>query len=296
MRTFAFGVLFVAAALSVSGQSFIGAGTHGTFYNGWDLFDSDSFATPAAQEAAVLGSNAQSSHDSFSAAVGGVGVFTYEDFEAGFPLGSIGTDPFSTTVNGVTYGLANHDTAGGVGGQSGFFNGTTDLDPGPGGTDSTRGYNMAPIASGFDGRNYFQIKPLSGASGEMNVAFGANVVRSFGFWLTGIEDTKNAVAFQVDYGGGKVDTRAVPQAAGSFGIGTLQFLGYIGDGDAIQGFSLVEATGVNVDIMAIDSLGYTSAVPEPEEWTAITMAFLGGLVLWRRRERALAPANIPPSR
>lgn len=279
-------------------QSFIGAGTHGTFYNGWDLFDSDALATPAAQEAAVLGTTAQSRHDDFVHAVGGVGVLTFEDFEVGFPLGSIGTDPFSTTANGVTYGLSHHDTAGGVGGQSGFFNGTTGLDPGPGGTDSTRGYNLAPMASGFDGGNYFQTKPLSGSPGELSVDFGAHFVRSFGFWLTGIEETKNTVTLQVDYGAGKVDTRVVPQAAGSFGIGTLQYLGYIGDGATIQGFSLVEATGANVDIFAIDSVGFTSAVPEPEEWTVVTLVALVGFAIWRRRSRsvALAPATVAPDR
>ena len=273
-------VLLMSMSSQASWAVSISVGSFGTFYSGVDAtFD----PIPPASPPALNSTDSHAARQSWLGAFSGSPTVTTQNFDSGFGYGSVASGAvLPQTVAGFTYSVSVFTAD-----QTGVFRaGGANTEPlGP---HSTRGFNVAEGFYTDASTGYFQVKTNSTASndGGLMVDFGGSGVTSFGFYLTGREQTKQDVNLVIEYANANIDTLS-PTAAGNFGIGGLGFVGYIGDGSEIKNFKLEEvfSAGAGEDIFAIDGLETLTVVPEPSSWLAMTV-FSGAAVLLVRRRRA----------
>lgn len=257
----------------------ISVGGHGTFYSGVDAtFD----PVPPSSPPALITTDSHAARQTWLGAFSGSPSVTTQNFDSGFTYGSVASGaPLPQTVASFTYSVSVFTAD-----QTGIFR-ASGADAEPLGPHSTRGFNVAEGFYTDSSTGYFQVKTNSSASndGGLMVDFGGSGVTSFGFYLTGREQTKQDVNLVIEYANSNIDTLS-PTAAGNFGIGGLGFVGYIGDGSEIKNFKLEEvfSSGGGEDIFAIDGLETLTVVPEPTSWFVMT-AFSGLAILLVRRRR-----------
>ena len=276
----------LSAALGLTSASAVTTliGSFGGFYEGSDS-SFDPFVSPTAS---LNTTDSYAGRQAWLSALPGSGTQITQNFDSGFAYGSVSSlIPDTQTVDGYTYSTAFYTAN-----QTGVFRAassdTSELDPVGSGPDSTRGFNVEEGQYNGADRGYFQVKvnSTSANDGGLKVDFGGNGVTSFGFYLTGREDTKQDVNLRIEYANSAIESVfTTATGTGNLGVGGLGFVGYIGNGNEIANFKLEEvyATGGNLDIFAID--GLVTVVPEPSAWgfTSALGVFL--LVASRRRNR-----------
>ena len=275
----------LSAALGLTSASAVTtlSGSFGGFYEG-----SDSSFDPLVSPTALLTpTDSYAGRQAWLSALPGSGTQITQNFDSGFAYGSASSLTDTQTVDGYTYSTAFYTAN-----QTGVFRAastdTSELDPVGSGPDSTRGFNVEEGQYNGADRGYFQVKvnSTSANDGGLKVDFGGNGVTSFGFYLTGREDTKQDVNLRIEYVNSDIeDVFTTATGTGNDGVGGLGFVGYIGNGNEIANFKLEEvyALGGKLDIFAID--GLVTVVPEPSAWgfTSALGVFL--LVASRRRNR-----------
>ncbi|MDA7510162.1 hypothetical protein N8612_00665 [Verrucomicrobia bacterium] len=276
----AFGISSAGAlAVSITGGSF------GNFYSGVDAT-----FKPFSSPPGLATTDSSLTRQAWLAAFSGSPTVTTQNFDSGFTYGavdaSLANAPNPQTVGGYTFSFSFF-----TGNQSGVYKGSSgdplelDFVSGP---DSTRGFNVEEGQYSGTDRGYFQVKPNSTGSndGGLKVDFGGTGVKSFGFYLTGREATKQDVNLKIEYVNSDVDTLS-PTSAGTINIGGLGFIGYIGNGNEIANFKLEEvfSSGVGEDIFAIDGLETLTVVPEPTTWGFLSGFGVIAVALIRRRRQ-----------
>ena len=276
-------LLSLSAALGLTSASAVTTpGSFGVFYEGSDGGFDPFVASPPALDATV----SYAARQAWLSALPGSGTQITQNFDSGFAYGSVSSQPDTQTVGGYTYSTAFYTAD-----QTGVFRASSS-DPSEldsyGGPHSTRGFNVEEGQYNGADRGYFQVKvnSTSANDGGLKVDFGGNGVTSFGFYLTGREDTKQDVNLRIEYVNSDIeDVFTTATGTGNDGVGGLGFVGYIGNGNEIANFKLEEvyALGGKLDIFAID--GLVTVVPEPSAWgfTSALGVFL--LVASRRRNR-----------
>jgi hypothetical protein len=275
----------LSAALGLTSASAVTTliGSFGGFYEGSDS-SFDPFVSPTAL---LTPTDSYAGRQAWLSALPGSGTQITQNFDSGFAYGSASSLTDTQTVDGYTYSTAFYTAN-----QTGVFRAassdTSELDPVGSGPDSTRGFNVEEGQYNGADRGYFQVKvnSTSANDGGLKVDFGGNGVTSFGFYLTGREDTKQDVNLRIEYVNSDIeDVFTTATGTGNDGDGGLGFVGYIGNGNEIANFKLEEvyALGGKLDIFAID--GLVTVVPEPSAWgfTSALGVFL--LVASRRRNR-----------
>lgn len=258
------------------------SGTFGAFHEG-----SDSSFNPLSSPPALDTTDSYAARQAWLSALPGSGTQITQNFDSGFAYGSVSSQPDTQTVDGYTYSTAFYTAD-----QTGVFRAAStvasELDP-VSGPDSTRGFNVEEGEYNGADRGYFQVKvnSTSANDGGLKVDFGGNGVTSFGFYLTGREDTKQDVNLRIEYVNSAIeDVITTATGTGNLTVGGLGFVGYIGDGNEIANFKLEEVYSptASLDIFAID--GLVTVVPEPSAWgfTSALGVFL--LVASRRRNRS----------
>ena len=276
-------LLSLSAVVGLTSASAVttSSGTFGGFHEG-----SDGGFNPFASPPALDMTDSYATRQAWLSALPGSGTQITQNFDSGFAYGSVSSQPDTQTVGGYTYSTAFYTAD-----QTGVFRAsssvTSELDS-YGGPDSTRGFNVEEGPYNGADRGYFQVKvnSTSANDGGLKVDFGGSGVTSFGFYLTGREDTKQDVNLSIEYANSAIESVfTTATGTSNLGVGGLGFVGYIGNGNEIANFKLEEvyASGGQVDIFAID--GLVTVVPEPSAWGFTSALGIFLLVASRRRNR-----------
>ena len=182
----------------------------------------------------------------FDAAVVGLGTTTLIDFESA-PLGSFSSLVIApgVTLTGLDFNSGNQ----------------TILNSAFGTPDNLFGYNTTTGGSHF--ASFF--------GGTMTLTF-ASPVNSFGAYFAGVQNFSTNTIFFNDG-----TSQVVNFVQGSDTVGGVQFLGFTDAGKSISSITIDGAS----DIISMDDIRITSAVPEPASIAAIGL----GLVCLIRRRR-----------